>query len=183
MIVYRPSRNYIEKYINLTSIQDSIPTPRNTPEEWHKDHSQFILRVILPSIQPPLRTWRIVAEAYLTYIKLEKSNEIFTFEQLLSDGTTVAPDVFYRWGNIKDPWAVGHDLTYVLHKHNLLDMYGNKWNLKSTHDAYKDGWIASNMPIVGRLYWTGLMVGGWVLWNKPFKNKPEPITKFIEYGG
>lgn len=179
MYIIRPSKEEVENFVGIDTISLKIPTPSNNKEEWNKSHRDFVLKVLLPQIKPPIKTWRIVAEAYLTDIFLEKENKLSTFEQILSDGSSLVPNWAYKWGNIKDPWGVGHDLIYVLHKLNLRDVYGKKWSLIEAHNMYRDGWLASKEYIIGWTWWIGLILGGWVFWyNKSFKT-PEKITKII----
>ena len=142
-------------------------------------HKQFVLRVLLPSIKPPVSVWRITAEAYLTGIWLGETQKPSTFEQALSDGSTLVPDLAYRWGNIKDPWGVAHDLIYIHHKLGLSDAYGVKWTLHDAHNMYRRGWLATGMPIVGSVWYLGLVLGGWVVWNQEFDNKPEKVSQII----
>lgn len=183
MKIFRPPLELIEKYINVTSIREDIHIPLKDDSEWNKDHRQFVLRVLLPSIRPPLAVWRITAEAYLTDIVIESTQKTFTFEQILSDGSTASPDTVYRWGNIKDPWAVGHDYLYILHKFRMPDSYNKHWGLAETHKMYRDGWKATGKHLSAYIRWLGLHAGGWVLWNKIITSKiPEPITCIHERG-
>lgn len=181
MIIYRPTKEYVDRYIGLTEIKESIHIPTNSKDEWNKSHTRFILRVLLPQIHPPLGVWRITAEAYLTKIKLEQNGEFLSFEQVMSDGSSVVPDLSYAWGNIKDPWGVAHDWVYMLHKLNLNDVYDNKWKLLEAHDMYRKGWYASKMHIIGSVWWIGLILGGWVVWNKQIKNHLEDINGILWY--
>lgn len=181
MIIYRPSKELVDQYIGLNYIKDVIPIPTKSKDEWNKSHSQFVLRVLLPSVNPPLDVWKITAEAYLTSIQIEQTGEFKTFEQILSDGSSVVPDILYKWGNIKDPWGVMHDLIYMLNRLKINDVYNNKWTLLKAHDAYKKGWLASGHPFIGNLWYTGLVLGGWIVWNKRFRKLNEPITKIINY--
>ena len=182
MIIYRPSKDLVESYVGLNYIKQEIPIPTKTKEEWDKSHSQFVLRVLLPSINPPLDVWRITAEAYLTTIQLETVNEFKTFEQLFSDGSTLVPDLMYKWGNIKDPWGVMHDWIYVMHKLKLTDVYDKKWTLLEAHDIYRKGWLSSSNILIGNMWYIGLVLGGWVVWNKKKSKINEPVNQIIIYG-
>ena len=81
MIILRPSIAEIEKYVGLTVIASSIETPSYNKDEWNKSHRDFVLKVLLPQIQPPVKTWKAVVEAYLTDVYLENTNKLSTFEE------------------------------------------------------------------------------------------------------
>lgn len=181
MIMFRPFKEEIEFYLHFNDITLGIDIPLNNKEEWNKNHTQFVLRVLIPLINPPIHVKKIVTEAYLTNFFLEETKELKSFEQILSDGSSVVPDCAYRWGHIKDVWGVAHDYVYRLHKWKMKDIYNHEWSLIETHNMYRDGWLAQKNPIIGYTWWSGLMIGGWIAWNKKFNNKPEKITKII-YG-
>lgn len=177
MIVLRPSKEEVDLYLNIGV---SILDKNIESNSWEGSHRHFILNYFLPSVHPPDKVWRIVAEAYLTDVFLENTQEVKTFEEVLCDGSTLVPDFTEdREGKIKDPWAMGHDLLYLLKKFNQKDVYGKKWGLLEAHRMYRSGWFAQKFYIIGTIWWTGLALGGWVAWLKKFKNKPEPITNFI----
>ena len=181
MIMFRPFKVEIEFFLQFNDITLGLDVPTTSKDEWDKNHTQFVLRVLLPLIKPPLHVRKIVTEAYLTMFYLEETKEFKSFEQALSDGTSVVPDCAYRLGNMKDMWGVAHDYTYRLHKLKLKDVYDHEWSLMESHNMYRDGWIAQKNPVIGYAWWTGLVIGGWFAWNTKFNNKPEKITQ-IRYG-
>lgn len=193
MYFLRPTKEQVEAHIGIP-IDDSYSTPPNDHGgEWFKDHKQFILHVFLPKIRPPIKVWRICAEAYLTDILFEKDHpflgvkagDIRAFEQVLCDGSTFVPDLAYECGNIKDAWSMGHDLLYCLHQLKLRDVYGKKWTITEANKMYRDGWIAQGYGVIGRTWYFGLTVGGWIGWNQPFDKKIEKVSgcKFKDITG
>lgn len=177
MRISRPSVSEIERYVGVAGILSTIPIPTRSKEEWNKDHREFVLRVLLPQIQPPIDVWKITVEAYLTDVVLETAQEKKTFEQALCDGSSVVPDWGYKWGNIKDPWGCGHDYIYFLHRLGLSDAYGRKWGYWAAHSMYRRGWMSQGSWGIGSVWWFGLAVGGWGAWLGEFNNKPEKITE------
>jgi hypothetical protein len=180
MILIRPNKDEVESYVGIHPIKPNINKPSKDKNEWNKDHKNYVLKTLLPKIEPSKRVWRIVAEAYLTRVKLEETDEIKSFEEVLCDGSSFVPDLAYKWGRIKDPWAMGHDLIYLLNKFNLKDVYGNTWSYKNAQDMYRDGWYSQNFYVIGFVRWIGLMGFGWVSWNKKFDNNPEPIRYIVK---
>lgn len=169
MIMIRPTKEEVESYVGIEFIAS---------DEWEQDHREYVLLTFLPRLKPPKHVWRIVAEAYLTKFKLSDGT-IRTFEQILCDGSTVVPDLSHNWGEIKDPWAMGHDLIFMLHRLNLCDIYGKIWNLKEANAMYRDGWYSQKLYFIGAIWWLGLCAFSWFLWKRPFNDKPEPITSII----
>lgn len=180
----RPKREHVESHIGIPIDASGLVPPTYDKEEWNKSHRLFVLHVLLPEVRPPKRTWRICAEAYLTDILFEKDHpnlgvkagDIRSFEEILCDGSSVVPDWAYHWGFIKDPWAMGHDLNFTLHRLGWRDVFGHRWGLLEAHAAYRDGWIAQDNPVVGNLWYFGLFAGAWPLWFRGFDDKPEKVT-------
>jgi hypothetical protein len=178
MILIRPNKDLVESYIGIKPVKPDIKKPSKNKNEWYKDHSVFVLNTLLPKIKPPKRVWRIVAEAYLTKVQYEDTMEIKSFEEVLCDGSTLVPDLAYKWGRIKDPWAMGHDLIYILNGLELTDVYGNIWTYKNAQDMYREGWYSQNFYWVGTVRWIGLLGFGWFFWNSNKNSKK--ITKVIQ---
>jgi hypothetical protein len=146
----RPTRAQVDYAIahpQEWAVKSSVPT--YLPEEWGKDHRNYVIGVILPSMRLPLKIRRIATEAYLSGM------------EMLSDGSSVVPD---EW-NWKDIWGVMHDYIFWLHHYRLPDTCGHTWGLAEANNAYRDGWIASGHRFRGWAWWTGLMAGSWVVWN------------------
>lgn len=172
MILIRPTKEDIEKYINA-------PIPKKARNEWDNDHKEFVLKTWLPKLKLSIRLQKIVIEAYLTEFFLEKEGATKPFEQVICDGSSVVPDLAYNWGEIKDPWAMAHDFIFFMHRLGLRDAYGKKWTFMEANLAYKEGWIAQKNYLVANVYFWGLTIFGAPAWFKKFNNKPEPITSII----
>lgn len=180
MILIRPCKEEIDSYVGIDAPLIQTKSFSFKDEEWFKDHKDLVLLQILPKVRPPEKVWRAVAEAYLTEFILESSGEKKSFEQVICDGSSIVPDLAYEWGRIKDPWAMAHDLIFMLHRLGLVDAYGRNWGFHEANAAYRDGWYAQKMYSIGFLWWVGLELFGKIAWNKKFKNKPEPITSIIQ---
>jgi hypothetical protein len=170
----RPTREQVEARVGRTWLNVAdVPAPGRTADEWGRSHREFVLGVVLPSISPPLRVWRLAAEAYLCDV-LAPDGGIVPFEVAACDGSSVVPDVAYPWGNIKDPWGVMHDYAYAMNRRGLLDAYGHRWGKLEADGAYRDGFIASGRPVVGWIWWGGLVVGGVGAW-RGIKRASRPL--------
>lgn len=180
MILIRPTRGLVESFVGKPPLQEAMIRPLFRRDEWDKDHREFVLLELLPDVRPDKRTWRIVAEAYLTDFLIESTGEVKPFEQVICDGSSLVPDLAYKWGEIKDPWAMGHDLIFFLHRFGLEDAYGKKWTFNEANLAYRRGWYCQHLNIIGNLWWLGLSLGGWVSWFKRFNERPEPLTSIRE---
>lgn len=193
MQLLRPTKEQVEVHIGIPVDSNYSTPPTHKEEEWYKDHKQFVLHVLLPKIKPPVKVWKICAEAYLTDILFEKNHpllgvkagDIRSFEQILCDGSTFVPDLAYDHGNIKDPWSMGHDLLFKLHQLKMRDVFDKKWNIVEANKMYRDGWKAQGYNIIGNTWYFGLTVASWVEWNRPFNTKIEKVTgcKFKENTG
>ncbi len=179
MVLIRPCKERILSYIGIGPKYPPIETPTACPEEWGKNHKAFVLRTLLPEISPPEYIWKIAAEAYLTKFELS-GGEIVSFEEILSDGSSLVPDMAYENGMIKDPWAVAHDFVFFLNRLSLEDAFGERWTLRKANRMYRDGWYCQGFVGIGTLWWMGLCVFSWIPWGTRFKNRPEPIEDIIE---
>lgn len=178
MRIIRPSKQEVESWVNIQPLHGFIE-PKKEKEEWDKDHWEFVLKYFLPTCKPNLQVWRITAEAYLTRIRTD-DGIIRSFEQEISDGSTIVPDISYKWGAIKDPWAVAHDLIYILKKMGLKDVYGNKWTYLDSQKMYRDGWWSQKFYIIGTIRWLGLLSFGWIFWNKKINSKIKKIKIIVQ---
>jgi len=156
-------------------------------DSWYKNHRSFILQELLPSIRPPTHVWKAVAEGYLTDIEFDKQHTLhstiyhepivphrfYSFEQVMCDGSSLVPDIAYKWGRIKDPWAVGHDLLCMTNRYHLRDVYDKKWSRSQTDKMYRDGWYSQHRYVVGTVWWFGLVIGSWIPWNVKASCDPE----------
>lgn len=174
-----PTKERVEKFVGLYPRKVDVPTPPTDNNEWGKNHTAFVLRTLIPKIRPKHWIWKIVAEAYLVDLKLS-CGDVESFEQALSDGSSMVPDLAYKHGMIKDPWGVAHDYVFFLNRLGMRDSFGKKWTFKEANKMYRDGWYSQGHYIIGTIWWIGLCVGGWVAWNSKFRNRPEAIDK-IEY--
>lgn len=127
--------------------------PTFDKDEWDKDHAAFVLGRVLPRLHLPDRVRRITAEAYLA--GMEKA----------SNGSSVVPEAL-RDGNIKDWQGVMHDYIFWLHQRGLPDADGHYWTLAEANRAYREAWIADGQMARGWVWWTGLSIGSWVVWNR-----------------
>lgn len=190
MKLLRPTKFQVLQHLNIPVDAAGLIPPTHEESEWNNDHRQYVLHVLLPSVRPPLKTWKATVEAYLTDIQFEedhpnvkirgnpiKKGDIYSFEECLCDGSSVVPDIAYPYGKIKDPWGTAHDLIYLLHHLGWVDVFGHKWHIVETHDMYRDGWIAQGNSIVGWTWWTGLMLGGWTVWNRGL-NEIEGVSSW-----
>jgi len=175
----RPNQDEVEYWVGISPRQD-YEEPSNDKSEWGKDHKDFVLKYFLPKYKPNLKVWRITVEAYLTKIKTE-NGEIKSFEEAMSDGSTIVPDFAYKFGRIKDPWAVAHDFIYILKKLSLPDVYGNTWKYFDSQKMYRDGWYSQNFYIIGSVRWIGLVLFGWTLWNNKKISKKFKKIKYVIY--
>ena len=190
MKIHRPSSVLTSKFVGIQPV-GLVPLacrdPKLTkPEEWYKNHRSFVLQQLLPTIRPPDDVWRVCAEAYLTDVSFDAAHSnfylpgvavvpgrLYAYEQVLSDGTSLVPDLAYRWGKIKDPWALAHDLLFMLHDYGLPDVYGKRWGFFAANRIYRRGWAAQHNNLIGNLWWLGLTLGSWVPWLKPANCIPE----------
>lgn len=182
MKVIRPSKAEVNYYTNLNDIPLALAPPDNDVDEWDKSHREFALKVLLPSIRPPALTRRLVVESYLTDIEDDDGSNKTTFEQSICNGSSMVPNISYDWGYIKDIWSMAHDYCYFLHRNNLTDIFGKKWNLRQAHKIYYDGFCAQKKTILGTIYYTGLLMGGWVVWYTDLLRNRETIN-VIGYRG
>lgn len=193
MIIHRPCASLVQAFVGIQpaglqplSFRSAKLTP---PEEWYKNHRSFVLQQLLPTVRPPADVWRVCAEAYLTDVSFDEAYSDFylkgvsvvpgrkySYEEVLSDGTSLVPDLAYKWGKIKDPWALGHDILFMLHDYSLPDVFGKRWGFFAANSMYRRGWLAQHNAVVANLWWAGLTVGSWVPWIKPANNIPEPRT-------
>lgn len=150
-MIKRPSIEDIERAIYYPEEwAENAVVPTYLPEEWDKDHRNYVLGVVMPSMKLPAKVRRIVVEAYLAGY------------ELVSDGSSVVPD---EW-NWKDIWGVMHDYIFWLHRNGLHDAYGKTWTLAEANIAYREGWIASGHKFRGWAWWLGLSLGSWYVWGK-----------------
>lgn len=151
--------NIIPKYDIERAINNPAPfywaahRPGNGKEEWGKDHRAFIIGMVLPVLDMPIKLRRIVVEAYLA-----GAEEI-------SNGSSVVPESF-RYGRTKDFQGVAHDYLFWLHEHGLPDAFGHYWTLDEANKAYRDLWIADGQKCRGWLWYVGLSIGSWYVWTK-----------------
>lgn len=181
MILVRPSKSEVDYYSNLTDIPLKLIPPNFDDEEWNKSHREYVIKVMLPSIHPPYEVKRLTVEAYLTDFYYDEEDPslndyIGSFEEVICDGSSCVPNVAYDWGNIKDIWSMPHDYSYFMHRHDLRDIYGKKWRLLESHKIYMDGFFSQGKPLIGSIFYFGLLIGGWYAWVTKRKKKPEDIT-------
>ncbi len=196
MRIFRPDPKLVDCFVNIKSTRNIVTSDffdHVKHEEWYNNHRAFVLKDLLPSLKPPKQVWKIVAEGYLTDVDFDKAHMLdantyagavfpdrkYAFEQVLCDGSTLVPDVAYKWGRIKDPWAVGHDLLFLLNSYKLPDIYGKKWTLNQANSMYRNGWYSQHSYIIGSVWWLGLALGSWVVWNSKEICKPE-CKRFID---
>ncbi|MEI7879866.1 MAG: hypothetical protein WCI95_03215 [bacterium] len=147
----RITRRQVESAISCPQLwADRAVVPTYLPAEWDKDHRDYVIGVILPSMRLPLKVRRIAVEAYLAGMELR------------SDGSSVIPD---EW-NWKDIWGVTHDYIFMLHRCGLTDAFDHEWGLLEANTAYRQGWIASGRPFRGWAWWVGLTAGSWWVWYR-----------------
>ena len=127
--------------------------PENDSAEWDKNHAAFFIGQVLPILGLPIKIRRIAVEAYLS-----------GYENY-SDGSSVVPDGF-RYGNTKDWQGVTHDYIFHLHRERMTDAYGHYWSLAEANAMYRKGWICDGQRLRGDLWWIGLTIGAWVVWNR-----------------
>lgn len=189
MKIYRPDPKLIDLFTNIKSIShmDYFKVRFIHKDSWYKNNRSFVLQELLPAIKPPLHVWRAVVEGYLTDVMFDECHvlddtiyyetviphRLYGFEQVMCDGSSLVPDVAYKWGKIKDPWAVGHDLICMTNRYHLCDVYGKKWSRSQADKMYRDGWYSQHSYIVGTLWWFGLVIGSWIPWNIKANCKPE----------
>ena len=193
MIIHRPAKGLVEAFIGILPAglhPLAIPRVMKTPPgEWYKNHRSYVLQQLLPSIRPPIDVWQVCAEAYLTDVSFNAPHSNFyldgvsvvpgrkyAYEEVLSDGTSLVPDLAYKWGKIKDPWALAHDLLFMLHDYSLPDVFGRKRGFFACNDLYRRGWVAQKHRVIGNVWWAGLTLGSWVPWLKPANCIPECRT-------
>jgi hypothetical protein len=137
---------------------DSMPDidkslfPTDAPEEWDKDHSRFVLSVLLPMINPRPEVWRVIGWAYNDGMEAR------------SNGSSVVPDLAYDYGNIKDPPGVGHDYIFELHRKGIADPSGHVWGLWEANVWYLRAWRDFKHPVIGATWFAGLCAGSWWCW-------------------
>ena len=150
----RPTREQVLALYNIgIDLDHPISVPGNNPMEWNRDHSEFVLHVLLPEIRPDRESWLIAIEAYLSGL------------EIVSDGSSVVPDVTYRWGRIKDPAGIAHDYVFYLHRNGFADAFGNKWGLCQANAMYFRLVRACGYPFRAIIRWIGLTLGSWIPWN------------------
>lgn len=179
MKLIRPSKEEVNYYTKLNEIPLAASAPTHDVDEWDQSHREFVLKVLLPSIRPPVLTRRVVVESYLTDVVLD-NGEKTTFEQGICNGSSFVPNVSYDWGYIKDVWSMAHDYCYFLHRNNLTDIFGKRWNLRQAHKIYWDGFCAQRKTILGTIYATGLLIGGWVIWYTDLLRNRESVDEIVE---
>lgn len=146
----------ISGWLHYAAIAEIPVADRKHPdwdEEWDKDHTAFVLGLVLPRLHLANRIRRIVVEAYLAGMEDK------------SDGSSVVPDEL-RDGNMKDWPGVMHDYIFWLHSRGMSDADGKVWTLKEANAAYRDAWIADGQWLRGWAWWLGLTAGSWAVWNR-----------------
>lgn len=127
-------------------------TPTEAIDEWDKDHINYILGVLLPSLNMPLKVRRIATEAYLVGA------------EAYSDGSSVVPNSHHH-GNIKDWQGVMHDYIFWLHHNGKIDAFKNVWGWEKANATYRQAWIADDDQwLIGWTWYTGLMIGSYPVW-------------------
>ena len=197
MRIFRPDHRLVSAFVGCASANlppIKLACTRTPDAEWYKNHRSYVLQELLPTIRPPDDVWRVCAEAYLTDVEFDSEHENYdrflpgasvvpgrkyAYEQVLSDGSSLVPDLAYDHGKIKDPWAVAHDLLYMLHDYRLPDAYGRRWGFWASNNLYRRGWIAQEHHVIANVWWFGLAVGGWVPWLLPKNDVPEP-REFVD---
>jgi hypothetical protein len=132
--------------------------PSNQPDEWNRDHREYILRYWLPTVfynslgntRRELKIWRFAVEAYLSGAELR------------SDGSTAVSDI--ALSGCKDPMGVAHDYVFELHHLGWSDAYGHIWGLFEANWMYSVFFIACGHPDEGRWRFAGLCLVSWVPW-------------------
>ena len=151
MSLIRPTRRQVDLALSCPQLwSDRAVVPTYLPEEWHRDHRDYVIGRIIPSMRLSSKVRRIAVEAYLAGY------------EMVSDGSSVVPD---QW-NWKDIWGVMHDYIFYLHRMGRADAYGHKWTLAEANAAYRDGWIASGHTARGWAWWVGLTAGSWWIWYR-----------------
>lgn len=180
MILMRPSKSEVDYYSSLTDIPLRLSPPTFDEDEWDKSHREYVLKVLLPAIHPPFEVKRLTVESYLTDLYQDNQTDyIGSFEEIICDGSSVVPNVAYDWAHIKDIWSMAHDYSYFMHRHNLKDIYGKRWRLLESHKIYMDGFFSQGKPLIGSIFYFGLLVGGWYAWITKRKKNPEDISAVL----
>ena len=134
-------------------MNDLIRYPTDAEDEWNKDHKDFVLNYLLPMVRPRARVRQVMVWAYEDGMEHR------------SNGSSVIPDNAYDWGNIKDPQGVAHDWIFELHHKGLPDPQGHYWTLWEANNWYRLAWIDFHHECVANVYWVGLTLGSWCVWN------------------
>ena len=137
----------------MTNLRDHPLFPTDSKEEWNKDHREFVLGVLLPMVRPRRKVEKVIQWAY--EVGFERK----------SNGSSVVPDLAYDYGNIKDPMGVAHDWLFWLHENGLADPDGHVWTLWECNVWYLKAWRDFGHPWIGGVWFTGLCLGSWVVWN------------------
>lgn len=149
----QPTKEEVDRWVGIQpdmAWKDKKPTME--PEEWGKDHRDYILRYWLPMLRPNKKIWRITVEAYLSGAELR------------SNGSTAVPDLDLA-GRIKDPMGVAHDYLFELHHLDLPDAYGHEWGLLEANRMYRDFLFECGCFAHGAVRWIGLFAVSWIPWN------------------
>ena len=137
----------------MTDLSQHPLFPTAAKDEWNKDHREFVLGVLLPMVHARAIVEKVITWAYECGMEAK------------SDGSSVVPDTAYDYGNIKDPMGVAHDWLFWLHHNGLADPEGHHWTLWECNRWYRQAWCDFGHPWIGRIWWTGLTLGSWVIWK------------------
>lgn len=147
---------------NAIVFMEGLPSfPTRSKEEWNKDHRAFVFNVLLPMVRCRKEVDRMIRCAYDA--GYEKK----------SDGSTLVCDFSYKYGNIKDPMGVTHDYIRWLHTNGMKDPFGHTWTYVEWNNWYFKSYKDFGYPVIAAVRWTGLMAGGWYIWNFSEKDKKD----------
>lgn len=153
-ILRRPTAIEVQRAIDFP--EEWLPEariPSKDKSEWDKDHAAFFIARVFPILDMPLDIRRIAIEAYLT-----KDFEAW------SDGSSVVPDSM-RYGYTKDWQGIMHDYLFYLHHLDLPDALGHSWSYWEANNAYRRAWLVEGSYGRSILWYFGLTVGSWPVWN------------------
>jgi len=127
---------------------------------WDGDNSKFVVEFVLPRLEALGRLRPDVKQVLRWAYGFDDSMRSFEKE---SNGSSVVRDV-WAGGAIKEPYGVGHDMLFILHKAGLPTPDGHRWGWWEANLWYYRAMRDFGMGWRAPVRFTGLTIGSLPVW-------------------
>jgi hypothetical protein len=124
---------------------------------WDGDNAEFVVEYVLPRLSARPEVVQVLRWAY------GYDGSLGSFEKC-SDGSSVVPNVWLG-GSLKEPYGVGHDMIFLLHRCGLPTPDGHHWTLWEANLWYYRAMVDFGLPIRAVIRWVGLALFSWFIWT------------------